>query len=114
MNKIFCPICETELIKLNFEEKCHEFWCNHCNIDITIQENEKEFNPEEIEINLPDLPKCPTCGKELEFDDCYDSETFDGIETNYCTGYCTNCGKNFQWEEVSKIRFYSIENLREC
>lgn len=52
MEKIFCPICETELIKLNFEEKCHEFWCNHCNIDITIQENEEEFNPEETDVIL--------------------------------------------------------------
>ena len=62
MKKIKCPLCGKELIKLNFEKKCHEFWCNHCNIDITIQENEKEFNlyhklKNQFE-NIIEIPSC--------------------------------------------------------
>ena len=43
INKINCPKCGKELIRLEpFEEGVYEFWCDECNIDITIEENEEE------------------------------------------------------------------------
>ena len=43
INKINCPKCGKELIRLEpFEEGVYEFWCDECKIDITIEENEEE------------------------------------------------------------------------
>ncbi len=43
MKKINCPKCEKELIRLEpYEEGVYEFWCDDCNIDITIEENEED------------------------------------------------------------------------
>ena len=43
MKKINCPKCDKELIRLEpYEEGVYEFWCDICNIDITIEENEDE------------------------------------------------------------------------
>lgn len=43
MKKINCPICWKELVNLNItSEKISEFWCDDCNIDITVEENGKE------------------------------------------------------------------------
>lgn len=40
MKKINCPKCGKELIRLEpYEEGVYEFWCDDCNIDITIEEN---------------------------------------------------------------------------
>lgn len=42
MEKMNCPVCGKELVKLNTgEKKKHDFWCDDCNIDITIEENEE-------------------------------------------------------------------------
>lgn len=42
MKKIYCPKCGKELIRLEpYEEGVYEFWCDDCNIDITIEENEE-------------------------------------------------------------------------
>lgn len=47
MNKIDCPKCGKTLIRLApFEEGLYEFWCDDCDIDIDITDNnetEKEF-----------------------------------------------------------------------
>ena len=41
MNKINCPKCEKELIRLEpFDEDVYEFWCDDCNLTITIEEEE--------------------------------------------------------------------------
>lgn len=40
MKKIKCPICGKELIILNDDEKYFEFWCDNCNIDIYIQQED--------------------------------------------------------------------------
>lgn len=43
MKNINCPKCGKELIRLEpYEEGVYEFWCDDCNIDITIEENEEE------------------------------------------------------------------------
>ena len=43
MKKINCPKCGKELIRLEpFEEGTYEFWCDSCNLDITIEENEED------------------------------------------------------------------------
>lgn len=42
MKKIYCPSCGKELIKLNPDDKRkHDFWCDDCDIDITVKENKK-------------------------------------------------------------------------
>lgn len=41
MKKVYCMKCGKELIKLNFSKHYHEFWCDDCDIDITIRENKK-------------------------------------------------------------------------
>ena len=43
MKKINCPKCRKELIRLEpYEENVYEFWCDDCNIDITIEDNEED------------------------------------------------------------------------
>lgn len=44
MKKINCPKCGKELIRLEPYEyvDVSEFWCDDCNIDITIEENEED------------------------------------------------------------------------
>ncbi len=43
MKKMNCPKCGKELIRLEpYEEGVCEFWCDDCNIDITIEENEED------------------------------------------------------------------------
>ncbi len=45
MRKINCPKCGKELIRLEwFEEGVYEFWCDDCNIDITIEDNSEIKN----------------------------------------------------------------------
>ena len=40
MKKFNCPMCNKELIRLKpFENGIYEFWCDKCNIDITITKN---------------------------------------------------------------------------
>lgn len=40
LKRIKCPICEKELIALNNDESYFEFWCDDCNIDIYIQQED--------------------------------------------------------------------------
>ena len=43
MKKINCPKCGKELIRLEpYGENVYEFWCDDCNIDITIEDNEED------------------------------------------------------------------------
>ena len=43
MKKISCPKCGKELVKLSSEDEFEQvFWCDDCNIDITIEENNQE------------------------------------------------------------------------
>ena len=43
MKKIYCPKCGKELIRLEpYEEGVYEFWCDDCNIDIVVGENEED------------------------------------------------------------------------
>lgn len=45
MNKINCPKCGKELIRLEpYEEGVYEFWCDDCNLDITVTNNEQGNN----------------------------------------------------------------------
>ena len=37
MKKIKCPICGKELVALNDEFGYYEFWCDDCDIDITVE-----------------------------------------------------------------------------
>ncbi len=46
---VSCPICGMQLIDLsegdpNMEENEHTYWCNNCDIDITIVENGGQTN----------------------------------------------------------------------
>lgn len=42
MEKLNCPTCSKELIRLEpFEQEVYEFWCDHCNVDIVITKNDK-------------------------------------------------------------------------
>lgn len=41
--KLNCPVCGKELIRLEpFEDHTYEFWCDDCDIDICISENDLE------------------------------------------------------------------------
>ena len=43
MKRMICPKCGKELIRLEpYEEGIYEFWCDDCNLDITITENKEE------------------------------------------------------------------------
>lgn len=50
--KIDCPVCGKTLIRLNaFEEDekiINEYWCDECNIDITIRTD--EYTDKDLEI----------------------------------------------------------------
>ena len=42
MKKYNCPVCDKELIRLApFEEGVYDFWCDDCDIDITITKNDE-------------------------------------------------------------------------
>lgn len=44
MKKYNCPNCGKELIRLEpFEEDIYTYWCDTCNIDITIEDNDKNW-----------------------------------------------------------------------
>jgi len=42
IKKIYCPVCGKELIRLEPYEDTMEFWCDDCNIDITISKEDKQ------------------------------------------------------------------------
>ena len=43
MKKCNCPKCEKELIRLEpYENGIYRFWCDNCNLDIAVEENEDE------------------------------------------------------------------------
>jgi len=42
MKKCYCPKCDGELINLSLEKYIDNFWCDNCNIDITITYEEEE------------------------------------------------------------------------
>lgn len=42
MKKCNCPECNKELIRLEpFEDGVYDFWCDNCDIDITITKNDE-------------------------------------------------------------------------
>lgn len=46
-NKLYCPNCNKSLIRLEpFEDGISEFWCDKCNIDIRIEDNNEIENTE--------------------------------------------------------------------
>lgn len=48
MKKFNCPVCNKELIRLEpFENGVYEFYCDDCNIDIEIIDN-NHCNPDRI------------------------------------------------------------------
>ena len=52
--------------------------------------------------------KCPHDGTTLEEDDCYDMTIWDnGTVVRYMNGYCSQCGKTFQWTEHYNFANYS-------
>lgn len=43
--QIICPNCGKTLIRLApFENNIYEFWCDECNIDVTIVDNNEKEN----------------------------------------------------------------------
>ena len=40
LERINCPICGKDIIVLNNDESYFEFWCDDCNVDIYIQEED--------------------------------------------------------------------------
>ena len=55
--------------------------------------------------------KCPKCGGVIEYDDTFDSTTYDDKHTEYCCGHCKNCNTEYQWEEIYK--YEGPDNLEE-
>lgn len=53
--------------------------------------------------------KCPCCGGEVEYEDCYDAELVYEEETNtdefhrHIEGFCMKCNTPLQWVEVYKF-----------
>lgn len=46
--KLTCPICRKELIRLEpFENRLYRFWCDDCDLDIEITENNLEKEKKE-------------------------------------------------------------------
>ena len=45
-------------------------------------------------------PKCPHCNVELETTDCYDVQYEDERVIYLQIGYCPECDRSFQWDEV--------------
>ena len=43
---------------------------------------------------------CPTCGGELEEDDCFDHEYNGDSMERLVYGHCPYCGNSYQWREV--------------
>ena len=54
---------------------------------------------------------CPNCGAELEQDECYDTQFGDDCITNFMTGHCPTCDKEFQWVEV--YDYAGVEDIEE-
>ena len=49
MKKIICPICHKELIRLEpFSNGVYTFWCDNCNMDIVITNNNEVGNEDEF------------------------------------------------------------------
>lgn len=47
MRKFWCPQCGKELVNLNVDdESISDFWCDDCDIDISITENKKTHRDE--------------------------------------------------------------------
>lgn len=43
MKKFNCPVCGKELVRLEpFVDGVYEFWCDNCNIDIVVTNNNQE------------------------------------------------------------------------
>lgn len=52
MRKCNCPYCDKELIRLEpFEPGKYDFWCDDCDIDITIINNKETEELNEKESN---------------------------------------------------------------
>lgn len=71
MKKLNCPVCNKELLRLEpFEEGVFEFWCDDCNIDITITKNDEvdSIDQKETEEECSTAPVCyvvkPFCLRE--------------------------------------------------
>lgn len=50
MNKVYCPKCGKALIRLepyDDDDTTYDFWCDTCNLDITIVDNKQ--NKKEID-----------------------------------------------------------------
>lgn len=49
MKKIICPICHKELIRLEpFSNGVYTFWCDNCNMDIVVTNNNEVENKDEF------------------------------------------------------------------
>lgn len=44
--------------------------------------------------------KCPKCGGIIQYDDTFDSSTYDDKYIEYCYGHCLSCDANYQWKEI--------------
>jgi hypothetical protein len=57
--------------------------------------------------------KCPHDEAPLEEDDCYDMTIWDnGTVVRYMVGYCSQCGKTFQWKE--RYQFAGCADIEEA
>lgn len=60
---------------------------------------------------MSDHAICPHCDCDLEIDDCPDIDFDSGKIISCLVGHCTECGKDFRWEEI--YLFDRVEELRE-
>ena len=56
-------------------------------------------------------PKCPYCNVELEYEERMTSQNYGNYYSERWTGYCPQCQKNFNWDEV--YNFSHCDNLEE-
>ena len=56
MKKFNCPECGKELIRLEpYVGNIYTFWCDHCNIDISITKNEEKIRVKEPHVKYKEM-----------------------------------------------------------